>query len=65
MSRPIIEVKNFIKKYGAFTAVDNISFDVAEGSIRRVRAFYRKQHEKYADISSGVYGGNDADNIFV
>ena len=33
MARPIIEVKNFIKKYGSFTAVDNISFDVAEGSI--------------------------------
>ena len=30
---PIIEVKNFTKKYGAFTAVDNISFDVEEGSI--------------------------------
>lgn len=29
----IIEVKNFIKKYGDFTAVDNISFDVEEGSI--------------------------------
>ena len=30
---PIIEVKNFTKRYGKFTAVDNISFDVAEGSI--------------------------------
>lgn len=29
----IIEVKNFTKKYGKFTAVDNISFDVEEGSI--------------------------------
>jgi ABC-2 type transport system ATP-binding protein len=29
----IIEVRNFTKKYGSFTAVDNISFDVAEGSI--------------------------------
>lgn len=33
MARPIIEVKNFIKKYGNFTAVDNIEFDVDEGSI--------------------------------
>lgn len=31
--KPIIEVKNFTKKYGNFTAVDNISFDVEEGSI--------------------------------
>ena len=30
---PIIEVKNFTKRYGNFTAVDNISFDVEEGSI--------------------------------
>jgi ABC-2 type transport system ATP-binding protein len=30
---PIIEVKNFTKKYGGFTAVNNISFDVPEGSI--------------------------------
>ncbi len=29
----IIEVKNFTKKYGDFTAVDNISFSVEEGSI--------------------------------
>ena len=33
MSRPIIEVRNFVKKYGNFTAVDNIDFDVEEGSI--------------------------------
>lgn len=29
----IIDVKNFTKKYGDFAAVDNISFDVEEGSI--------------------------------
>lgn len=29
----IIEVKNFSKKYGEFTAVNNISFDVEEGTI--------------------------------
>jgi ABC-2 type transport system ATP-binding protein len=29
----IIEVKDFVKKYNKFTAVDNISFDVEEGSI--------------------------------
>ncbi len=29
----IIEVNNFTKKYGNFTAVDNISFSVEEGSI--------------------------------
>jgi len=29
----IIEVKNFVKQYGAFTAVNNISFEVEEGSI--------------------------------
>ena len=29
----IIEVKNFTKKYGKFTAVNDISFDVEEGSI--------------------------------
>lgn len=30
---PIIEVRNFTKKYGDFTAVNDISFDVEEGSI--------------------------------
>jgi len=30
---PIIEVKNFTKRYGSFTAVDNISFEVEEGSV--------------------------------
>jgi len=29
----IIEVKNFTQKYGSFTAVDNISFNVEEGSV--------------------------------
>ena len=33
MSQPIIQVKNFTKKYGNFTAVDNINFDVEEGHI--------------------------------
>ena len=31
--RPIIEVKNFTKKYGDFIAVDDISFTVEEGSV--------------------------------
>lgn len=29
----IIEVKNFTKSYGEFTAVNDISFDVEEGTI--------------------------------
>lgn len=33
MSESIIEVKHFTKKYGDFTAVDDISFCVEEGSI--------------------------------
>lgn len=31
--RNIIEVQNFVKKYDEFTAVDNVSFEVEEGSI--------------------------------
>ena len=31
--RNIIEVKDFVKKYDKFTAVDNVSFEVEEGSI--------------------------------
>jgi ABC-2 type transport system ATP-binding protein len=30
---PIIEVKNLIKKYGDFTAVDDVSFEVKEGEV--------------------------------
>ena len=29
----IIEVRDFVKKYGNFTAVDNVSFEVEEASI--------------------------------
>ena len=29
----MIEVKNVTKKYGSFTAVDNISFNIKEGEI--------------------------------
>jgi ABC-2 type transport system ATP-binding protein len=30
---PIVEVKNLVKKYGDFTAVDNVSFTIEEGEI--------------------------------
>ncbi len=33
MSKPILEVRNLTKKFGDFTAVDNISFDIHEGEI--------------------------------
>ncbi|MBE7175505.1 MAG: ABC transporter ATP-binding protein [Mucilaginibacter polytrichastri] len=31
--QPIIRVQNLVKRYGSFTAVNNVSFDVAEGEI--------------------------------
>lgn len=31
MKKNIIEVKNIVKKYGGFTAVDNVSFEIKEG----------------------------------
>jgi len=31
--RNIIEVRDFVKKYDKFTAVDNVTFEVEEGSI--------------------------------
>jgi len=33
MSKPIVEVRNLTKRFGDFTAVDNISFDINEGEI--------------------------------
>lgn len=33
LSKPIISVKNLVKNYGSFTAVDQISFEVFEGEI--------------------------------
>ncbi len=33
MSKKVIEVSNLTKKFGSFTAVDHISFDVEEGEI--------------------------------
>ncbi len=33
MPKPILEVRNLTKKFGDFTAVDNISFDIHEGEI--------------------------------
>ncbi|HEY9004228.1 MAG TPA: ABC transporter ATP-binding protein [Mucilaginibacter sp.] len=33
VNKPIITVKNLVKKYGDFTAVDDISFEVYEGEI--------------------------------
>ena len=33
MTNKVIEVSNLTKKFGSFTAVDHISFDVKEGEI--------------------------------
>lgn len=33
MSQKVLEVKNLTKKFGKFTAVDNISFDIKQGEI--------------------------------
>ena len=33
MKKYILEVKNLTKKFGDFTAVDNVSFSIKEGSI--------------------------------
>ena len=33
MNKPVLEVKNLTKKFGSFTAVDNISFSIEEGEI--------------------------------
>jgi ABC-2 type transport system ATP-binding protein len=33
MGEAIIEVRNLSKKFGSFTAVDNISFEVYKGEI--------------------------------
>src|SRR5216110_2167280 len=33
MSEPMIEVKGLTKRFGAFTAVDHVSFSVGKGSI--------------------------------
>lgn len=33
MSKTVLEVKNLTKKFGSFTAVDNISFSIQEGEI--------------------------------
>jgi ABC-2 type transport system ATP-binding protein len=33
MEKPVLEVKNLTKKYGKFTAVNNISFEIGKGEI--------------------------------
>lgn len=33
MPKPIVQVRNLMKRFGDFTAVDNISFDIHEGEI--------------------------------
>ena len=33
MPKPIVEVRKLTKRFGDFTAVDNISFDIHEGEI--------------------------------
>lgn len=33
ISKPVLEVKNLVKKFGDFVAVDNVSFSVGEGQI--------------------------------
>lgn len=46
----VIEVKNVTKKYGKFTAVDNISFAIKEGEIvglLRTKWCWKKYNNEY------------------
>lgn len=46
----MVEVKNLSKKYGKFTAVDNISFNIKEGEIvglLRTKWCWQKYYNEY------------------
>ncbi|MDZ7836148.1 MAG: hypothetical protein U5K84_13290 [Alkalibacterium sp.] len=62
--KPIIEVKNYTKKYGDFTAVDDVSFEVEEGSIFAflgAKWSGKKYHDQYIMYDDGKNSWNIAD----
>ncbi len=54
----MIRVQNLVKKYGDFTAVNDISFDVAQGEICRLPGPQRRRknhHHQNADHSANAH----------
>ncbi len=51
----MIEIKNVTKKYGDFTAVDDISFDVKDGEIVGLLGPNRCREKHYNEYDNRFY----------
>ncbi len=53
MNNPVIEVKDFRKTYGTFTAVDGINFEVQAGGDFRLAGSKRRRQDQYPRMPGG------------
>ncbi len=51
MSKPLLEVRQVVKRFGGLTAVDNVSFEVEAG---RIIGVIGPKNIVYEDVSSQV-----------
>ena len=60
----MIEIKNVTKRYGRFTAIENISFSVKEGSVYGLIGYNGAGKTTLLKTTAGVYRANVGDILF-
>ena len=60
----MIEIKNVTKKYGKFTAIDSISFRVAEGTVYGLIGYNGAGKTTLLKTAAGVYRADGGDILF-
>lgn len=60
----MIEVKNVTKKYGSYTAIENISFNVQEGSVYGLIGYNGAGKTTFLKTAAGVYKANAGQILF-
>ncbi|MCQ2462412.1 MAG: ABC transporter ATP-binding protein [Clostridia bacterium] len=60
----MIEVKNVTKKYGSYTAIENISFSVKEGTVYGLIGYNGAGKTTFLKTAAGVYRANGGQVLF-
>ena len=60
----MIEIKNVTKKYGSYTAIENISFNVKEGTVYGLIGYNGAGKTTFLKTAAGVYRANGGRILF-
>lgn len=62
--KPMIEIRNVTKRYGKFTAIENINFSVKEGTVYGLIGYNGAGKTTLLKTAAGVYRANAGDILF-